>query len=63
MWSRYRNNTPLFLRCTLYSTIRAELLDEIRTVTLSHANYPDKKLLKILLFGSDILVLRPTNRF
>ena len=38
------------LRCRLYSTIRTELLDDIDTVAWSLTNYPDEKLLNILLY-------------
>ena len=40
------------LRCRLYSAIRTELLDDIYTVALSLTNYPDGKLLNILLYKS-----------
>ena len=39
------------LRCRLYSNIRTELLDDIYTVASSLTNYPDEKLLDILLYG------------
>ena len=42
-----------FLRCRLYSTIRTELLDDIYTVDSSLTNYPDEKLLNILLYKSE----------
>ena len=41
------------LRCRLYSTIRTELLGDIYTVASSLTNYPDEKLLNILLYGSE----------
>ena len=37
----------------LYSTIRTELLNDISTVDSSLTNYPDEKLLNILLYGSE----------
>ena len=37
----------------MYSTIRTELLDDIYTVASSLTNYPDEKLLNILLYGSE----------
>ena len=36
--------------CRLYSAVRTELLDDISTVDSSLTNYPDEKLLKILLY-------------
>ena len=43
--------TPhLLLRCRMYSTIRKEPLDERYTVASSLTNYPDEKLLNILLY-------------
>ena len=36
-------------RCRLYSTIRTELLDDICTVASSLTNFPDEKLLNILV--------------
>ena len=41
------------LRCRLYSTVRTELLDDIDIVASSITNYPDEKLLNILLYGSE----------
>ena len=41
------------LRCRLYSTARTELLDDISTVNSSFTNYPDEKLLNILLHESE----------
>ena len=38
------------LHCRLYSNIRTELLDDIFTIASSLTNYPDKKLLSILLY-------------
>ena len=38
------------LRCRLYSIIRIELLDQIYAVASSLTNYPDEKLLNILLY-------------
>ena len=50
------------LSCRLYSTIRTELLDDISTVDSSLTNYyPDEKLLKILLYGSEYFSVE-TNR-
>ena len=43
----------LLLRCRLYSNIGTELLDDIYTVDSSLTNYPDEKLLNILLYGSE----------
>ena len=37
------------LRCRLYSTIRTEPLDDIYNVASCLTNYPDEKLLNILL--------------
>ena len=39
------------LSCRLYSTIRTELLGDTSTADLSLTNYPDEKLLNILLYG------------
>ena len=39
--------------CRLYSNIRTELLDDIYTVDSSLTNYPDEKLLNILVHGSE----------
>ena len=41
------------LRYRLYSTIRAEFLDDIYIVDSSLTNYPNEKILKILLYGSE----------
>ena len=41
------------LHCRLYSNIRTELLDDIYTADSSLTNYPDEKLLNILLYGSE----------
>ena len=49
------------LRCMLYSTIRTELLDDISTVDSSLTNYPDEKLLKILLYGSECFSVEPNR--
>ena len=50
--------TPHFLlRCRLYPAIRTEPLDDIYIVASSLTNYPDEKLLTILLYGSE------TNQF
>ena len=45
----------------LYSTIRTELLDDISTVDSSLTNYPDEKLLNILLYGSEYFSVK-TNQ-
>ena len=49
------------LRCRLYSTIRRKLLDDISTAHSSLTNYPDEKLLNILLYGSEHFSVK-TNR-
>ena len=49
------------LSCRLYSTIRIELVDDISTVDSSLTNYPDEKLLNILLYGSEYFSVK-TNR-
>ena len=49
------------LSCRLYSTIRRELVDDISTVDSSLTNYPDEKLLNILLYGSEYFGVE-TNR-
>ena len=49
------------LSCRLYSTIRIELLDDISTVDSSLTNYPDEKLLNILLYGLEYFSVK-TNR-
>ena len=49
------------LSCRLYSTIKAELLNDISTVDSSLTNYPDEKLLTILLYGSEYFRVK-TNR-
>ena len=49
------------LSCRLYSTIRRELVDDISTVDPSLTNYPDEKLLNILLYGSEYFSVK-TNR-
>ena len=55
-------NTLLFLlRCRLYSTIRTELLGDIYTVASFLTNYSDKKLLNILLYGSEYFSVK-TNQ-
>ena len=41
------------LSCRLYSAIRTELVDDISTADSSLTNYPDEKLLNILLHGSE----------
>ena len=41
------------LHCRLYSTIRTELLGDIYTAASSLTNYPDEKLLSILLHRSE----------
>ena len=49
------------LRCRLYSNIRTKLLDDIYTVHSSLTNYPDEKLLNILLYGSEYFSVK-TNQ-
>ena len=49
------------LHCRMYSTIRTELLDNIYTVASSLTNYPDEKLLNILLYGSEYFSVK-TNQ-
>ena len=49
------------LRCRVYSTIRTELLDDIYAVASSLMNYPDEKLLNILLYGSEYFIVK-TNQ-
>ena len=49
------------LCCRLYSTIRTELLDDRYTVASSLTNYPDEKLLSILLNGSEYFSVK-TNQ-
>ena len=41
------------LSCRLYSTIRTKPLEDTSTVDSSLTNYPDEKLLKILLHESE----------
>ena len=49
------------LRCSLYSNIRTELLDDIYTVDSPLSNYPDEKLLNILLYGLEYFTVK-TNQ-
>ena len=49
------------LRCRLYSNIRTKLLDDIYTIHSSLTNYPDEKLLNILLYGSEYFSVK-TNQ-
>ena len=49
------------LCCRLYSAIRRELLDDISAVDSSLTNYPDEKLLNILLYGLEYFSVK-TNR-
>ena len=49
------------LHCRLYSNIRTELLDDIYTVDSSLTNYPDEKVLNILLYGSEYFSVK-TNQ-
>ena len=58
------------LRLRLYSTTRTKLLDDIYTVASFLSNYPDEKLLNILLYGSEYFsvktkqsVLKSTIKF
>ena len=49
-----KETTPHFLlRYRLYSTIRTELLGNVYIVDSSLTNYPNEKILKILLYGSE----------
>ena len=48
-----KTSLDFLLHCRLYSTIRAELLDDISATASSLTNNPDKKLLNILLYGSE----------
>ena len=45
----------------LYSTTTTELLGDISTVDSSLTNYPDEKLLNILLYGSEYFSVK-TNQ-
>ena len=49
------------LRCRMYSTNRTKLLDDIYTVASSLTNYPNEKLLNILLYGSEYFSVK-TNQ-
>ena len=49
------------LSCRLYLTIRTELMDDISTADSSLTNYPDEKLLNILLFGSDCFSVKTSR--
>ena len=49
------------LRCRLYSTIRTELLDNTYAVASSLMNYPEEKLLNILLYGSKYFNAKTTQ--
>ena len=51
----------LLLRCRLYSSIRTEILDGIYTADSFLTNYPDKKLLNIFLYGSEIFGVKTTQ--
>ena len=58
------------LCCRLYSAIRAELLDNISAVDSSLTNYPDEKVLNILLYRleyfsvkTNISILKSTIKF
>ena len=51
------------LRCRLYSNIGTELLDDIYTVDSSLTNYPDEKLLNILLYGSEYFSVKTNQSF
>ena len=57
MRSRNRNNTPL----SLVLQAALELLDVMSTVDSSLTNYPDQKLLNILLYGIEYFSVK-TNR-
>ena len=50
------------LSCRLYSTIRTELVDNISTVDSSLTNYPDEKLLNILLYGSKYFSVKTNDQ-
>ena len=50
-----------FLHRRLYSTTTTELLGDISTVDSSLTNYPDEKLLNILLYGSEYFSVK-TNQ-
>ena len=47
-----KTTLDFLLCCRLYSTIRTALLDDRYTVASSLTNYPEEKLLNILLYGS-----------
>ena len=49
------------LRCKLYSNIRTELLDDTYIVDSSLTNYPDEKILNILLYRSEYFSVK-TNQ-
>ena len=58
------------LHCNLYSTQRLELLNNVCTVNPFPKNYSNKKLLNILLYGSEDLngnmnkeILKATIKF
>ena len=58
-WSLETEITLHFLLyCKMHSTIRTELLDNIYTVASSLTNYPDEKLLNILLYGSKYFTVK-----
>ena len=50
------------LSSRLYSTIRTELLNDISTFDSSITNYPDEKLLNILLYGSEYFSVKTTDK-
>ena len=61
-WGLETETTLHFLLCCrLYSAIRTELLDDISAVDSSLTNYPDEKLLNILLYGLEYFSVK-TNR-
>ena len=61
-WGLETETTLHFLLCCrLYSAIRVELLDDVSAVDSSLTNYPDEKLLNILLYGLEYFSVK-TNR-
>ena len=61
IWSRNRSSTPLSLELQAVFYYQKELLNDISTVDSSLTNYPDEKLLNILLYGSEYFRVK-TNR-
>ena len=61
-WGLETETTFHFLLCCrLYSAIRAELMGDISAANSSLTNYPDEKLLNILLYGLEYFSVK-TNR-